>query len=224
MIDGQVELVAELPEEITGEVRELLECIGVAEALPGINTLHHSESQKPVIDLLSLQGFLQHYVDETLTRIELPAVVSAWQHANAGKFRELMDLDRTLCSDAGLRPFRAASCAVGRRQLSKLRALKDHRLLQRYLSAVERGDAAGWHALVYGIFLSIYSVPLRQGILHLAHNTLGGLTFKAAAGCGLRLTDCQAAVQQIAEQLPTIVNTAMDRIGTESENNLFLSR
>jgi hypothetical protein len=38
------------------------------------------------------------------------------------------------------------------------------------------------------------------------------------------LTDCQAAVQQIAEQLPTIVNTAMDRIGTESEINLFLSR
>jgi urease accessory protein UreF len=224
MIDGQLELVAEIPAEITGEVRELLECVGVAETLPDLSSLTHPTTQKPVNDLSSLQNFLRRYIDETLTRIELPTVVRAWRHANAGEFRELTALDRSLCEDPGMRPFRAASCAVGRRQLSKLRALKDHRLLQRYRHAVDRGDAAGWHALVYGIFLSIYSVPLREGVLHLSHRTLGGLTFNAATGCGLRLSECEQIVGKIAGQLPTIVNAALAKVGSGSEPNLFLSR
>jgi len=52
---------------------------------------------------------------------------------------------------------------VGQSQLKRFRSLRDHRLVQRYLKAVGEGRAHGWHTLVYGITLSVYSLPLIQG-------------------------------------------------------------
>tara|TARA_Y100001934_G_scaffold283755_1_gene406358 strand:+ start:290 stop:955 length:666 start_codon:yes stop_codon:yes gene_type:complete len=208
-VDGQTEIVPELPDEITGEVRELLESIGGADALPSVSSLARSMSRNRTGTLQQLRTLLNDYVEHTLSAVELPAVVRAWQHADRGELRELLQLDAELRTDPRMKPFRAASCAVGRRQLSKLRALKDHRLLQRYLHAVESGEAAGWHAIVYGIFLSVYSVPVRQGLLHLARNTIGGLAFNATHGLGLRLSDSQEVLGELTDQLPEMANRAL---------------
>ena len=153
---------------------------------------------------------------QPLLPVELPAILAAHGHACRGELRELIALDRALASDARLREFRAASAAVGRRQLSKLRPLRDQRLVQRYLRSVENAEAHGWHTLVFGVFLSQYSLPLRQGLMLYAHRTLGG--FLDSAGATLRLpvavcdevfTDAAAPVAGavnglLASQVPTM--------------------
>ena len=58
--------------------------------------------------------------------------------------------------------------------MEPLRSLRDNRLIQRYLQAIDAGQAQGWHTIVYGLTMAIYSMPLRQGLTAYAGQTLKG--------------------------------------------------
>src|SRR5205085_4131122 len=88
--------------------------------------------------------------------------------------------DAQVAKESVLQDFQLASRHVGKRQLNRMRALKDLRTLQRYRDAVNEGKAYGWHTLVYGLVLSTYSIPLRQGLLHYGRQTLHGFIHSAA--------------------------------------------
>ena len=119
----------------------------------------------PVHNLPSLRQFLRDYQSQILLPVELPAIQDAHGHATHHEVRELVALDRRLAEEPILCSFAAASRRVGRSQLQKLRPLRDQRVVQRYLQAVESNQADGWHTLVYGLTLAVYSLPLRQGLL-----------------------------------------------------------
>ena len=134
-------------------------------------------------DLAALQTFLDTYLTQILLPLELPAIAEACGRVRRGETRELIALDRQLAGEARLAPFASASRKIGALQLQRLKPLRDERTVQRYLSAVESGRAEGWHTLVYGLTLAVYSFPLRQGLLHYARETISGLAL-AAAGPG----------------------------------------
>jgi hypothetical protein len=147
-------------------------------------------------DFSALQNFLNAYLAEILLPLELPAVAEACGRVRRGQLRELIALDRQIAGEKRLAPFASASRKIGVLQLQRLRPLRDERTVRRYLSAVESGEADGWHTLVYGLTLAVYSFPLRQGLLHYARETLGGLMrtastpeLSADARCGELLTD-----------------------------------
>jgi len=85
--------------------------------------------------------------------------------------------------------------------LQKLRPLRDERLLQRYLHAVETGEANGWHTLVYGLPLALYSLPLRQGLLGYAQQTMRGFIHAAARSLKLTEADCGALFEELCAPL-----------------------
>lgn len=175
-----------LAPELPGDARELLEQLGAPEALPALSLAAPALTLEAVRDESTLRRFLAGYRQQVLLPVELPAILAAHGHACRGELRELVALDVALTSDPRLRGFRAASAAVGRRQLSKLRPLRDQRLVQRYLRAVENAEAHGWHTLVFGVFLAQYSLPLRQGLMLYTQRTLGG--FLDSAGANLKLS------------------------------------
>jgi urease accessory protein UreF len=119
--------------------------------------------------------FLQDYLSCLLLPCELPAIVAAWDHARRGRWRELVAQDRRLDGALLTTPFAEPSRRTGWLQLTRLRPLRDERMVRRYLSAVESGQASGWHTVVYGLTLAVYSLPLRQGLLHYARETLSAL-------------------------------------------------
>jgi urease accessory protein UreF len=127
----------------------------------------------------AVQAFLGRMQDRHLFPLELPAILQGWQHASRHEVRELIQLDRELARHPMPEDFRQASRAVGRRQLRRLRPLRDSRLIQRYMEAVDLGHASGWHTLVYGIVLATFSFPLRQGLLHYAQQTQLGFLWAA---------------------------------------------
>jgi len=129
----------------------------------------------PSVDHATAHGFLNAYQSSVLAPIELPAIARAFQHAARGQWRELLALDAQLSAEPLLQPFADGSRQIGRLQLERLRPLRDERLTQRYLAAVESGQANGWHTVVYGIMLAIYSWPLRQGLIHYGRETISGL-------------------------------------------------
>jgi urease accessory protein UreF len=167
-----------------------------------------------------LRDFLAGYQTQLLEPLEMPAICRARSHAALGHARELIALDRELAVKQVWPPFAAASRRIGRAQLERLRPLRDERTVQRYLAAVEAGRAAGWHTVVYGVALAVYSWPLRHGLLIYARETLSGLA-RAAGGlqgvAGSPSADGEdAAVRKILQSLLPRLPAAIERTLVET--------
>jgi urease accessory protein UreF len=163
-----------------------------------------------VCDLPSLRRFLQQYQARVLRPLELPAIHRAFIHASHFEVRELIAFDRQLANEPGLRDFAAASRAAGRLRLWRLRPLRDQRLVSRYWQAIELGQAHGWHTVVYGVVLSVFSIPLRQGLLNYGWQTLDGFVRTAARPLKLAARDCEQLLSESSPGLRAAVESTVN--------------
>ena len=200
------EIAQSKAETLLGDFSALLQQLGVRGILPACAP-PLAPPPAPITDLPALQIFLDTYFAQILLPLELPVIAEACGRVRLGEARELIALDRQLDGEARLAPFASASRKIGVLQLQRLKPLRDERTVQRYLCAVESGRAGGWHTLVYGLTLAVYSFPLRQGLLHYARETLAGLT-RAAAGAKNFL---DPARQEILETMLARLPEAVER-------------
>ena len=149
-----------------------------------------------------LRLFLARYERDILRPIELPAVLSAYWFANRGQFRELLELDAELSANASLMPFAAASLAVGREHLRLLKPMYDQRMVQRFRKCVVAGEARGWNPIVFGIFLSIHSVPVREGMVQFGTQLWSGFINSAQKSCHLSDAECAELLREYLDRLP----------------------
>ncbi|MSU40161.1 MAG: hypothetical protein EXS22_02095 [Pedosphaera sp.] len=112
---------------------------------------------------------------QCLETLELPAIFAAFEHARAGRTRELMALDQSLAANTSWKEFTAASRELGRCGLQGLRPLRDERLLTRYAAAVTAGQSPGYHLVVLGLLLAVYAQSPRQGLLDYAQARAGAV-------------------------------------------------
>jgi urease accessory protein UreF len=191
--------------ELLGDLHPLVEQLGSLDGLVTLAGASDSVQVQQITNLPELRGFLHGYHTRILWPVELPAIQRAFIHASRNEVRELVALDEQLAQEPMLKNFAAASRRVGQGQLQKLRPLKDIRPLQRYLAAVDKGQAQGWHTLVYGLTLAVYSLPLRQGLFGYAQQTTRG--FIHAAARSLRLSDAEARslFEEFCRDLPGAV-------------------
>jgi urease accessory protein UreF len=150
----------------------------------------------------TLTAFLKVYRSEILLRLELPVICRAYHHVQHNEMRELITLDQEVAARLLLRDFASASRRVGQSQLKRLRPLRDARPVRRYLQAVERGHAQGWHTLVYGLTLALYSLPVCQGLMTYARKSLSGFIHAAARPLKLSEKNCQEMVEELCADLP----------------------
>jgi urease accessory protein UreF len=191
-------------EILLGDFSALLQQVGVRGMLPDCAPPLAPLSEH-ITDLPTLQVFLDTYLTQILLPLELPAIAEACGRVRRGELRELIALDRQLEGEARLAPFASASRKIGAIQLQRLKPLRDERTVQRYLCAVESGRAGGWHTLVYGLTLAVYSFPLRQGLIHYGRETLSALA-RAAAGAGKFFDPAsQEMLETILARLPEAV-------------------
>ena len=198
--------------ELEGDPALLQECLGSPGGLGTLGPAVWSAKPQPVTDAGSLQRLVERYRESVLLPLELPAIRGAFLHASRYEVRELIQLDRELSRQSKLLEFAFASQAVGRAFLRRLRPLRDVRLLRRYEQAVHEGKADGWHTLVYGTVLSVYSLPLRQGLLGYARQTLNGF-LEAGAG-HLQLTVRE--LRQLQDSVLTPLPQRLQDLGTAS--------
>lgn len=187
--------------EILGDLNPLLEVIGSAGGLLALSRAGASLDCQRVSDVPSLNQFLEAYAQQLLRPVELPVILQARELAAAGQARELIALDREIATRPLPPAFAAASERVGRQQLRRLRPLRDHRVAQRYLAAVENGEARGWHTCVYGLVLAVYALPLRQGLANYARHTARSFIQSAAGPLQLTEAKCEALVSAREEQI-----------------------
>jgi urease accessory protein UreF len=203
--------------EWLGDWHPLAEQLGSADGLMSLGSVSALFHLQPVRNTASLRRFLLDYQQRILFPFELPAIQSAHGHAVRQETRELVELDGRLAREHALQQFAAASRRVGQYQLQKLRPLRDQRLVQRYLLAVEAGEAQGWHTLVYGMTLAIYSLPLRQGLLGYAQQAMRGFIYSTARPLRLSEHQCRQLFDNVCSGLPERVETLLGGIGTNGD-------
>lgn len=201
--------LAQDPAEWLGNAHPLVEQLGSADGLVSLHTLVEALALQPVASLPALRDFLLEYHARILMPHELPAIRSAYTHAASQHARELVALDWALSREPALGNFAPASRRVGLAQLQRLRPLRDERLVQRYLGAVTSGEAHGWHTLVYGVTLVVYSLPLRQGLLSYAQQTTRGFIQAAAPSLKLAEVRLQELFDELCAPLPAAVEALL---------------
>lgn len=197
------------PADWLGDWHPLVEQLGSANGLVALSQITSVLETRPVHDTATLRAFLREYHRQVLVPIELPAIQRAFDHANRHELRELVAFDRELAGNSILKPFAEASRRVGQTELLKLRPLRDQRVPRRYLEAVQRGDAQAWHTLVYGLTLSLYSMPLRQGLLGYGCQTTRGFIYAAARSLELSETSCRRILENLCADLPEAVDVLL---------------
>ena len=192
--------------EWLGDWHPLAEQLGSTDGLLTLASVSSELRLPPVHDSISLEQALRQYRDRILVPFELPAIQAAHGHTSRNELRELIALDQGLQHQPILQKFATASRRVGQGQLQKLRPLHDQRFVRRYLHAVEIGLAHGWHTLVYGLTLEIYSLALRQGLLGYAHQTTRGFIYSAARMLQLSEHQCRDLFERLCVGLPEAVD------------------
>jgi urease accessory protein UreF len=188
--------------ELLGEWHPLADQLGSTEGLIALSTASHSLRLNHVDSLPSLLRFLEAYQSQILIPYELPAIQRAFRHASRNETRELIAFDQELALEPALRYFASASRRVGQAQLKRLRPLRDHRLLQRYLRAVDAGLCHSWHTLVYGVTLSVYSLPVLQGLNSYEKQTLLGFMHAVSRSLRLSENDCRDLLDELSPCFP----------------------
>jgi len=195
--------------EWLGDWHPLVDQLGSTQGLVTLSAVSRQLQLRRVQDLSTLRDFLEAYQTHVLVPIELPAIQRAFLHASRNQTRELIAEDQQIAREPLLREFAAASQRVGQCHLRRLRPLRDHRLLQRYLLAVEEGRAFGWHTLVYGITISIYSLPVRQCLVFYERKTLSGFIHSAARALKLSEMESRGLLQELCADLPESLDGEM---------------
>ena len=201
-------------DRLYGDAAPMFEQLGSPAGLAALTGGPFGLGLDRVSNLAELRCFLEGYRRQVLAPIEWPSTVEAFEHAARGEVRELIALDRQIEETQGKMPFAEASQRAGRIQLKRLRPLHDHRVVQRYLKALESGDASGWHTIVYGLMLSLYSIPLRQGLLHYAIQTQGSFIQSAGRRFIISDEDRSALLDHINIELrPSLESVVRARTG-----------
>jgi len=204
-----------LPGDITG----LVEQLGAESGAFSMTAPAGWPLSGPVTDIATLRQFVREYRTRVLGPLELPSIQLAFHHAARHQVRELIELDQRIGQEPLFADFAAASRQVGKQQMKRLRPLRDQRMLQRYLAAVQSGAAHGWHTVVYGLIVSIYSLPLRPALVTFAEQTLRGFIHSGARRLDLAESESVALIGESSAGVPGLVDQVMG--GAESPERIL---
>jgi urease accessory protein UreF len=185
-----------------GDWHPLVRQIAPGEGVVQPSPLGSTQVPQAVTCYASLHAFLKGYKESVLIPFELPAVRQACEHTLRNEMNELLALDRALSNEDWLKPYEQDSRAAGHLHLARLKPLRDQRGIRRYITAVEAGEGNGWHLLVAGAALGLYSLPLRQGLMDYALHTFWNVVGRAASPIGLEPDEAFALVNELSADLP----------------------
>lgn len=194
---------------LLGEHHPLVQQLGCAEELHQLGQVSEQLQMPPVQDLDTLRRFLKTYQSRVLMPLELPSIHQAYLHAASNRLRELIELDGRITAASQSRELSSASRRIGQTELKRLRPLRDVRVLQRYLRAVESHEAEGWHTVVFGLTLAIYSVPLRQGLLGYSQQVIRGFIQMAGKRFSISTIEIEELIDELNAPLPIALGSLL---------------
>jgi len=161
----------------------------------------------PLTSAAELAITLERYRTTLLEPIELPALTNARRLASRGRTKELIALDQNFPGHhPEWLPLAAGSTRFGCDTLARLRPLRDERVVQRMLEAVQAGQTPGHHPIVFGLTMAIYAIPERQGLADYAQGALAAVIASAAGKLKLTQEDRAALLAPSQAHLPQAIS------------------
>lgn len=164
----------------------------------GIAAAGWATTEAELIDLVGVQ------IEEGITGIELPALRRA--HRAIDDLERLLELDALVSGYKPIAVYRQASVKIGRRLLESAHPLVASTGLSAYRDAVHRGDAAGHHAVAFGVVGAAIGLAEPETALSFGAAFLHG---QAAVAVRLGLIG-QSAVQRLIGALQPRLVTAVE--------------
>jgi hypothetical protein len=96
----------------------------------------------------------------------------------------------------------------------------DQRMMQRFRKCVLAGEARGWNPIVFGMFLSIHSVPVREGLLQFGRQIWSGFVNGVQESCGLPDDECTALLDETIDRLPAWIEEVIAQSAGEAGTRL----
>jgi urease accessory protein UreF len=194
-----------------GDWHPLVRQIAPGEGIANSQSSVFPSDPQATASVSALHSFLDQYRRSVLFPFELPAVGRACELVQRRQTRELLAMDLEFAAAVWLQPYAEDSRGAGRLHLQRLKPLRDERGLRRYIRAVETEEAHGWHFLIAGAALALYSLPLRQGLMDYALHTLWNAVGQAAPRMGLKRSEASELVQTLAADLPAQLQSICPR-------------
>ena len=161
----------------------------------------------PLTSADELAVALELYRTTLLEPIELPTLTKAQRLASRGRTKELVALDQNfLGNHPEWLPLSAGSTRFGRDTLARLHPLRDERVVQRMLKAVQAGKIPGHHLIVFGLTMAVYSIPARQGLADYAQFALNALITTKAGKLRLTQDDRDTLFSHSQSRLPEAID------------------
>ena len=192
------------------DFRALEEQLGSPDEATAISSAAFASALTDIRTPDQLREFVAHFQAKTLAQDELPTILRAYNHARRNEAREIIALDRSLKDGFPSEALANASERVGRNQLRKMRGLKTERVVTKYWDAVYKKEAYGWHTVVFGVVLAVYSIPLRQGMNHYGQQTIRGFIEAGGASLKLRAPVINELESTLLADMPAIVERALE--------------
>lgn len=155
-----------------------------------------------VRDAGAVRAFAHLQIEETLARLELPAVRFGFQSATCRSLASLREIDEAVNALKVTPVFRRASRMLGRRLLESSVPIAGDSFGGSYLHAVEMKRMHGHHAVAFGVIAHDIGVAEEGAMLAFAASSLNGYV---AAAVRLGIIGQRAAQAIIAELHPTII-------------------
>ena len=162
----------------------------------------------PPFDAGQLRAWIDVCLDETLGRMEGPAVGQAWTAFRAGDGDTLVMLDEELTA---LRPSssgRRSSRAMGRRLLTTWRTLRPDPRLEHALILFRDGPAL---PIAFAGACACSSIDRRRAVEAFAYTRLAATISAAMRLMPIGQTDAHALLARTLERVPAVVDLAASR-------------
>ena len=76
---------------------------------------------------------------------------------------------------------------------------------------MDRGEATGWHVIVFGILLAVFSLPLRDGLVHFATRTQASLVESASTAIAVTRPERDRLREESEAPLPAAIQQVLPR-------------
>ena len=154
-----------------------------------------------------LTVLLERYRITLLEPVELSTISHAHHLASRGRARELIKLDEAFLGNhpEWLR-LSAGSIRFGNDCLSRLRPLRDERVVQRMIEAVRFGKTPGHHLTVFGLTMAAFSIAPRQGLVDYAQAALKAVVATTTETLKLTQADCKLLLARSHAPLPKAID------------------
>jgi urease accessory protein len=168
--------------------------------------LERATSDGTISDAPGLRAWLEAVLDDTIGRLEGPAVWHGWRAVADGDVEAMLQLDEELTALRSSSSARRSSCAMGQRLLTTWQALHPDVRLERLAIVAKAGAIGPVLPLAFAAACASAGVTRRESVDAYAYTRLAATVSGAMRLMPIGQTDAHRLLSRMLERVPAVVD------------------